>query len=84
MPKYFRFFFLKKISNNFKDFLPCTRKEMYFFIFFYLGFVWQKPIFLKTKTIKIGIRECLPNTPLNPKKPSIKTLQAKHGLNLLA
>jgi len=57
---------------------------MYFFYFFYLGFVWQKPIFLKTKTIKIGTRECLPNTPLNPKKPSIKTLQAKHGLNLLA
>jgi hypothetical protein len=26
----------------------------------------------------------LPNTPLNPKKPSIKTLQAKQGLNLLA
>jgi hypothetical protein len=60
------------------------KKRNVFFYFFYLGFVWQKPIFLKTKTIKIGIRECLPNTPLNPKKPSIKTLQAKHGLNLLA
>jgi hypothetical protein len=55
-----------------------------YFLFFYLGFVWQKPIFLKTKTIKIGTRDCLPNTPLNPKKPSIKTLQAKQGLNLLA
>jgi len=60
------------------------KKRNVFFYFFYLDFVWQKPIFLKTKTIKIGIRECLPNTSLNPKKPSIKTLQAKQGLNLLA
>jgi len=34
-------------------------KKMFFFLIFLifsLGFIWQKPIFLKTKTVKIGLR----------------------------
>jgi len=37
-------------------------KKSFFIIF--LLFVWQKSIFFKIKTVKIGLKGCLPNTPL--------------------
>jgi hypothetical protein len=62
MPKYLRFF-LKKCSNNFKDFWPYTRKKdsNCLLFFYFLGFVWEKVIFLYNEILKTWIRRCFPN-----------------------
>jgi hypothetical protein len=37
------------------------------YFFYFLGFVWQKLIFLCNKTIKTSLKGCLSHTPLNQK-----------------
>ena len=49
--------FFRKCSNKSNDFWPYAR------FFFYLGSIWQKLFFYKTKIVKIGLRGCLPNIP---------------------
>jgi hypothetical protein len=60
MPKYFRYF-LENAEIILMIFGHMQEKK----IFFYLGFVWQKLFFCKTKIGKIVLRGCLSNIPLN-------------------
>ena len=41
----------------------------------YLGFVWQKLIFIQNKIIKIGLKVCLSNNPLGQKSLNKKNNQ---------
>ena len=40
----------------------------------YLGFVWQKLIFIQNKIIKIGLKVCLSNNPLGQKSLNKKII----------
>jgi hypothetical protein len=43
------------------------KKSIFLYFFLFLGFVWQKRIFLYNKIVKTGRKGCLSNTLLNQK-----------------
>ena len=70
-----QFFFYKKNQNILDFFLKCLNNSRIFiymqekkiFFLLFLGFVWQKLIFLCNKTTKNMLKWCLLSTPLNSK-----------------
>jgi len=83
MPKYLRFFLKQNCRIILRVFGHMKGEKKSFFIIFlsfYLDFIWQKPIFLKIKTVKIGLRGVFAKHtlkhkhPLKPKKPLAKVL----------